>query len=67
MALDVQRLVEHLRSGVEPEIALDGGCACCMDRREGARAECGEDRASFYHPEAPPAGEVWLSIRTMRK
>ena len=67
MALDVDRLVAHLRGGAEPEIALDGGCACCMDRREEAWAECGEDWVALYQPEAPPAGEVWLSIRTMRK
>jgi hypothetical protein len=50
MALDVGRLVAHLRTGAEPEIAVDG-----------------EDWVNFCKPEGPPAGEVWLSIRTTRK
>jgi hypothetical protein len=56
MALDVGRLVKHLRSGIEPEVALDGG-AGGLARREAEWFTAGEDWVSFSQ------GGAWLSYR----
>jgi hypothetical protein len=61
MGLDVGRLVKHLRSGAVPEVALDGGAADDLARREAGWFTAGEDWVSF------PQGGAWLSYRTVRR